>query len=486
MAAHLGRQALNPRMNLAMTAEPDTLIQAVSALRQGQLDAVSLTQHLLERIARHDKHINAFAVVDAEQAVAQARHADQQHQAGQASGLLHGVPLAHKDMFYRSGQVSRCGSHIRRDWVADTTAAVLHRLDQAGAVSLGRLNMSEFAVGPIGLNLHYGATRNPWHTDHVSGGSSSGPAAVVAAGFCYGALGSDTGASVRVPAAACGIVGLKTTRGLLSTFGAMPLSSTLDVIGPLTRTVADAALLMAVIASPNESAWNTGHPAFQALAPQAPDLNGLRLGIPESYFLEDLADDVATRFDDSLQVWRALGCTLVPVRTTVFAQAAKLYGTILGAEAAVLHRPWLQTRPGDYSPQVRARLRQGLQISQADYQAALTQAQQLQTRLQADVFAKVDALLAPVLRIPVPTIEAVDVGDGPDMAHVIDAFLGLTKPINVLGLPALSLPAGHTRNGLPTGIQLIGPAWSDAQLLTLGAHYERATQYDKRRPTLAA
>jgi aspartyl-tRNA(Asn)/glutamyl-tRNA(Gln) amidotransferase subunit A len=220
-----------------------TLSEVAAAIRRRDLSSTEATSHCLGQIAKRDQFINAFAAINEELAMHQARSADDALARGNTSQLLHGVPLAHKDMFYRFGDESACGSLIRRGWLAPATAEVLKRLDSAGSVTLGRLNMSEFALGPIGLNHHNGATRNPWNTDYVSGGSSSGPAAAVASGFCFGALGSDTGASIRVPAAACGLVGLKTTLGWISTAGTMPLSSSLDVIGPLGRSVADVALL---------------------------------------------------------------------------------------------------------------------------------------------------------------------------------------------------------------------------------------------------
>ncbi|MFD1332613.1 amidase, partial [Methylopila musalis] len=388
----------------------------------------------------------------------------------------------------RAGETSACGSAIRRDWTAPSTADALTRLDRAGAVTLGRLAMSEFAVGPIGLNAHNGPTRNPWNPAHVSGGSSSGPAAAVAARTAFGALGSDTGASIRVPSAACGVVGLKPSPGLISTAGSMPLSSSLDVVGPIARRVGDVALLTAVLARPvDPDLASPAHPAFldAAFAPVEPP-RGLRLGVPRGFFRDGLAPDVSERFEAAAAAFRDLGVTLVDVDDAAFAEAGPLYGAILGAEAASTHARLLRAEADAYSPQVRARLLAGLGVEPAAYAAALARRAPLLVAALSDVFARADLLLAPVLRDPVPTIAEVDVGDGPRMAEVVAGFLRLTNPMNVLGLPALSLPAGFTSNGLPCGVQLVGPPMSDILLLKTGRAYERAVGWTSLQPTAPA
>jgi aspartyl-tRNA(Asn)/glutamyl-tRNA(Gln) amidotransferase subunit A len=454
-----------------------TLSEVAIAIRGRALSSTEVTSHCLNLIAQRDRNINAFTAIDEERALLQARAADDDLASGNAQGLLHGVPLAHKDMFYRVGEESGCGSLIRRGWLAPVTADVLKRLDSAGSITLGRLNMSEFAVGPIGLNHHNGATRNPWNTGHVSGGSSSGPAAAVASGFCFGALGSDTGASIRVPAAACGLIGLKTTLGWISTAGAMPLSPSLDVIGPLARSVADVALLTGILAVPADGELTApANPAFLRIDGIVDDQRP-KIGIPATYFLDGLDREIEAKYDQARAVFVELGFELVSVDTSAFAEAAALYGDILGFEAAALHSRWLTSRPQDYSPQVRARLQQGQNVTGESYAAALAARQALLVRVLSDVFRNCDAVLAPVLSGPVPTVANSDVGDGPRMTEIVSSFLRLTKPINVLGLPALSLPAGFTENGLPSGIQLVGAPWSDPRLLAFGHAYEQATTW---------
>ena len=469
-----------------MTSVTDlSLIEVAASIRQGALSSEAVTKACLDRIARLNPAINAFIAIDAERALEHARAADARKAAGGSLGPLHGVPLAHKDMFYRAGEESTCGSIIRRGWKAPATADVLARLDRAGAITLGRLAMSEFAVGPIGLNAHYGPTRNPWNLAHVSGGSSSGPGAAVAAGLAFGALGSDTGASIRVPASACGVVGLKASAGLISTAGTMPLSSTLDVVGPIGRTVADVALLTSILAAPADQDLSTdAHPAFLAAATTTNPLNrNLRIGLPQNFFTDDLHPDVRDRFRELISILQGLGLATVEVDATPFAEGESLYGTIFGAEAAAFHSAFLQSRAADYSPQVRARLERGRTVLQQDYVAALARRSDLLRRTLNEVYDKVDVLIAPVLAAPPPTIAEVDVGDGERMIEVIRGFLRLTSPVNVLALPALSIPFGVAANGLPIGFQLIGTPWSDPDILRLGRAIEKAT--DWVRPSLS-
>ena len=455
----------------SLTELPLTAIAA--RIADGSVSSEAVTAGCLDRIERLDAGINAFQAVSAERALEQARAADTLRKTGRPLPLLHGVPLAHKDMFYRQGEESTCGSIIRRGWTAPVTADVLRRLDGAGAVTLGRLNMSEFAVGPIGLNAHYGPTRNPHNPDHVSGGSSSGPAAAVASAMCFGALGSDTGASIRIPAACCGIVGLKTSLGRISIAGTMPLSSTLDVVGPLARTVADAALLTAILAAPADPELETDAHA-ELLHALDGDLPEIRFGVPKGFLAESLHPDVERCLDNAIAVSKALGLAPQPVETSAFGDAFAIYRNIFGAEASAFHRHYLDIRPEDYSPQVRARLLAGRDVSTETYIGAMRERSALQQRVMCDVFSTVDVLIAPVLAIPVPAIAEVDVGDGPLMMEVISGFLRLTSGVNVLGLPALSIPVGLTGNGLPAAVQLIGPPWSEALLLRLGHAFEQA------------
>jgi aspartyl-tRNA(Asn)/glutamyl-tRNA(Gln) amidotransferase subunit A len=323
------------------------------------------------------------------------------------------------------------------------------------------------------LNAHHGAVRNPWNLERVSGGSSSGPGAAVAAGLCFGALGSDTGASIRVPAAACGVVGLKPTYGLVSRAGAMPLSHSLDVVGPIARTVADVALLASVIAGPDaDDPASLGSPAGLVPAVPPPLPTGMRVAVPTSFFTDDLDPECAEALAAAAEALRRLGCTLVMLPMAALAAATDLYPVILGAEAASLHAPWLRERAADYAPQVRGRLLAGLQIPAHDYVTALRARAGLLARLKTEVFAQADVILAPVWsRLPprIADVEAEDVGAA---AATVSGVLRATLPANVLGLPALSVPAGISSVGVPLAVQLIGRPWSEPMLLALGHAFE--------------
>ncbi len=450
-----------------------SLTEAAAALRSGAVTSQALTRDCLDRIGRDNPRLNAFIAFDGEAAMAQAQAADRARAGGQPLGPLHGVPLAHKDMFYRSGAETTCGSRIRTGWIAGSTATVLQKLDAAGAVTLGRLGMSEFAVGPLGLNAHFGAVRNPWNTERVSGGSSSGPGAAVASGLCYGALGSDTGASIRVPAAACGVAGLKPTYGLVSRAACMPLSHSLDVVGPLARTVADVALLTSVIAGP-DAADPASLASPPGLVPATPGAlpPGLRIGVPTSYFTDDLDPEMAALLAECHAKLAELGCTLVPIAIPAFREAAQIYGVILGGEASSIHGKWLRERPQDYAPQVRGRLLAGLQIPAADYVTALRARAGLLRRVLAEVFTQVDVIAAPIwCRLP-PRIADVESETVQQAARTVGGVLRATLPANVLGLPALALPTGMTSAGVPAGAQLIGRPWSEPLLLSLGHAYQ--------------
>ncbi|WPB57313.1 amidase [Xylophilus sp. GOD-11R] len=475
-----------------------TLVQAVEALRSGATTSVQLTQAAIARAEAHQETFNAFVRIDADAALAQAARCDEARARGEATGPLHGVPLAHKDMFHRAGQVSTCGSKLRRDWVAGTTAGVLQRLDAAGALQVGTLHMTEFAYGPTGQNAWLGDARNPWNREHLTGGSSSGSAVSVASGMVFGALGSDTGGSVRMPAALCGVTGMKTTPGLVSRAGCMPLSHTLDTIGPLTRTVQDNALMLSVIAG-----FDAADPAsidatrlpgvdldFVAAAERGrvQGLEGVRIGLPRGYFDRGLSPEVAGLVDAAAQVLRERGATLVPVDMPDLDAVNAAGNLITWAEAVALHAPWMRERAGEYGAQTRGRIESSLAASSQDYLDAKRHAGRALAAFVASVFGACDVLLAPALAFAVPRLDQVDVSGGDAMLHILDEITRLTRPANVLGLPALALPCGFTGGGastaptLPCGMQLIGRPFAESLLLQVGAGYQAATDWHRRLP----
>ena len=392
--------------------------------------------------------------------------------------------MAHKDMFYRAGRVSTCGSKIRADWVAPTTAAVLERLDAAGAIQIGNLNMTEFAYGPTGQNAYLGDARNPWNPDYITGGSSAGSAVAVAARVVYGALGSDTAGSVRMPAALCGVTGMKTTFGRVSRAGCMPLSQSLDTIGPLTRTVADNALLLSVLAGADARDGSTlgvpvpDYPAQAAVA----SVRGMRIGVARGFFDSQLDGEVARLLAAAAATLRELGADVVDVRMPDLDEVNAAGFLLTWGDVIGVHGAWMRERADDYTAQTRGRIEVTLAASAADYADAQRSRGRLLREFADTVFSRCDALIAPVLSFPVPKLSDVDVGGGPDMMRILDEITRLMRPVNVLGLPALALPCGFTRGNLPCGMQLIGRPFSEGLLYRAGAAYQGATDWHKRAP----
>jgi len=464
-----------------------SLAEAAEAIAARRISSCELLDACQARIERLQPLLNCFIGLDAERARRMAEAADAALARGDAVGPLHGVPLAHKDMYYRAGRVSTCGSRIRRDFVPDHTATVLERLDAAGALDLGGLNMAEFAVGPTGHNIHWGHCRNPWNPDHVTGGSSSGSGSAVAGRLVFGALGSDTGGSVRLPASMCGLVGIKPTQARVSRYGIMGLSFSLDNVGPLTRTVRDGARLLRVIAGHDpRDPTSSRLPVPDYEAGLELGVKGVRIGVPTNYYYDDAADEVRALMRASLDRLASLGAEIVELAMPDHDQLSNLAGVVLTAEAATLHGAWLRERPQDINPQMRARIEPGLAVPATHYLRALHVRDQVLARFIDQVFKRCDVLHAPSLKVPVPTITETDVGDGPQMGRTIGSLTHCTRTINYLGLPSVSVPAGFTANGMPSGFQLIGRPFAEAQILRVAAAYEAAADWVTRAPSLAA
>ena len=453
------------------------LVGVAAALRQGEIAAREAAETCLDRLESAQPRINAVIRFDRDSALAAADDADRALKDGRVLGPLHGVPLAHKDMFYRKGLVATCGSKIRRDFVADRTATVLERLDAAGALQLAALHMNEFAYGPSGHNPHFGDCCNPWSPAHITGGSSSGSGAAVAARLVYGALGSDTGGSVRVPAAACGVTGLKTTTGRVSRAGVMPLSFSLDTVGPLARTVRDCALLHERTAGHDPNDPTTADlPVGSPSAGLEQGVRGLRVAVPTTFFLDGMTAETSRLFDAVVDVYRKAGAEIVEVAPPGCDEMSALATVVLSVEAAALHVNWFRERKEEYSDVVRARLELGYHHPGTRYvEALILRAAHLEAFGKA-VFDNADAMLTPVLPVPLPTRAAT--GDGRATALLTRC----ARPINDLGLPALAVPAGFTEGGLPFGVQIVGRPFAEDLLLRIGRAYERETDWHQRRP----
>jgi aspartyl-tRNA(Asn)/glutamyl-tRNA(Gln) amidotransferase subunit A len=469
-----------------MSTEPAllSLTEAAQAIAQKRFSSREVTQSCLDRIAQWQPRLNAFMAIEAEAALAAADAADAALAKGNHHGVLHGVPLAHKDMYYDAGKVVTCGSLIRRDFVATTTSTALRRLKDAGTVRLGSLQMAEFAYGPTGHNSHYGAVHNPFAPDHITGGSSSGSGAAVAARLTFAALGSDTGGSIRMPAHFCGVTGLKTTVGRISRAGAMPLSQSLDTVGPLARTVEDCALLLGLMAGADpEDPTAIGGSLPDYMAAIRGPMKGLKIGVPTAFYIDDLDPEVARALDETITVLKREGAEIVHVELPDQRQLSAASQLVLAVEAAAFHKRWLIERPQDYGPQVLMRLQNGLAIPGVSYLEAMRwRGLALSAYLAAT--GGVDAVIAPVSPVAAPTIAESDVGNSPDAEAVIQRLTRFTRPVNYLGLPSLAIPSGFTRNGLPVGMQLIGRSFDEATLLRIGAAFQRATDFHSRVPKL--
>lgn len=455
-----------------------TLAEAAAAVRARSVSPVELTESLLERIARLDNQLRTYITVTPERALEQARAAEQAITRGEVTGPLHGVPLALKDLFDTAGVATTGGSGLLRDRVPDRDATVVTRLRQAGTVLLGKLNMHEFAYGVTTTNPHHGICRNPWNPEHIPGGSSGGSGAAVAARLCYGSLGSDTGGSIRIPAALCGITGLKPTYGRVSRAGVLPLSWTLDHVGPMTRTVTDAALLLQAIA---------GHDPADAASASVPvpdytvDLErgarGLRLGVPRGYFYDGAQPAVLSSIDAALDVYRSAGASIIEVAIPDLDLAGPAFAPLISVEAAACHLRNLRQRPEAYGDDVRLRLEQGALYPAVQY----VQAQQARQRVVAGFEAAmrdVDVLVTPAVPVTAPAIHTTVVATPNPLTRC-------TFPLDVCGFPAMSIPCGFDHAGLPVGLQLIGRPWDEATVLRAGRAYERETDWTFRRPPLA-
>jgi aspartyl-tRNA(Asn)/glutamyl-tRNA(Gln) amidotransferase subunit A len=453
------------------------------AIRRRKISSLEITKALLARIEKWQPTLNAFARIEAEDALKAAKAADRALVAGKAKGPLHGVPVAHKDMYYSKGKLAECGSKIRRGWIAPATATAVERLEAAGSFRLGALNMVEFAYGPTGHNVHTGNVCNPWDPACITGGSSSGSGSAVGARLVPAALGSDTGGSIRLPAHFCGVTGFKPSNNRVSRANAMPLSFTLDTVGPLAQTAEDCALIVSVIAGPDPLDPTTDRaPKWDARAAKRP-AKGLTIGVPKRFYVDDLEADVAKALEDTIAAFKALGAKVVQVELPDQVLVSSAAMIVLAVEAATYHAPWLRARPDDYGAQVRNRLQNGLAYSAVEYLEALRwRGPALAAHLAA--IGKCDALLAPVSRAVAPTIAETDIGGAGNAEAIIQAVTRFMRPINYLGLPALVVPAGQGQGGLPVGLQLIGRPFNDETVAALGIAFQSATDHHRRVPKL--
>ncbi|MBI3825822.1 MAG: amidase [Candidatus Rokubacteria bacterium] len=462
-------------------AVPDAAVpaRAASAPPPADLEARSVVARLdemLERIARLNPSLHAFITVDDEGARRRAGQLDAVPR--RRRGPLHGLPIAVKDLCHVPGLPTTCGTKIPHYFTAAAECTVVTRLVAAGAINLGKLNMVELALGAFGDNENYGHVDNPWKSGHSAGGSSSGSAAAVSAGLVFGAVGSDTGGSIRLPAACCGIVGLKPTYGRVSRAGAMPLSWSLDHLGPMTRTVRDAALLLGIMAGHDPRDPTSSHrPVPDYLAGIESGIAGLRIGRPENHYVEGLDRDVEIALDRALAELARLGATVTRLRVPD-PQPITDATTIIGrAESLVLHGAILRDRPDDLQPFTRERLAMGGSIPAYDYLQACRLRARLTREFLREVFAEVDLLVVPTTPEPAPSLIAALAGGPGEILQRSMRFARFTRPFNGLGLPVLALPCGFSREDLPLSMSIVGRPFDETTVLRAGYAYQQATQW---------
>jgi aspartyl-tRNA(Asn)/glutamyl-tRNA(Gln) amidotransferase subunit A len=448
---------------------------------------VDLVETMLARIERLNPQLNCFITVLASEAREEAAQAARSIARGKWRGPLHGIPVAIKDNIWTRAVRTTAGSKILADFIPQEDSEVVARLRQAGAIIIGKTNLHEFAYGVTCNNAHFGPVRNPWDLQRIPGGSSGGSAAALAAGLCCAAIGTDTGGSIRIPAACCGVLGLKPTFGRVSCYGALPLARSLDHVGPIARSAADAAILLSAIAG-----FDPRDPASRDVS--VPDFAGelrkpwrkMRLGWPRDFFFDRVDDEVRRAVDAARSVLEDLGARFEQVSLPSVADSLRPATHIALAEAFQYHRAagFYPARAADYSDEVRARLETGGRVTASDY----LDAREVQVRLRHEfdaAFEDVTAILAPTLPAAPPRIGDETVLTGGEPEDVRSAMLRFNRPSNLTGLPAISIPCGFTSAGLPIGLQIMGRAFDEVGLLRLAAAYERRTEWHRRRPPLA-
>lgn len=482
-----------------------TLQELADRIRSKEISPVEATEATLERIERLNPRLNAFITVMAEQAIKDARAATGEIVAGRYRGPLHGVPVAVKDLCETKGVRTTAAAKILADWVPDRDATVVRKLREAGAIIVGKTNLHELALGVTGNSPHFGAVHNPWDLDRIPGGSSSGSAAAVAAGLCFAAIGSDTGGSIRIPASLCGISGLKPTYGRVSLHGVLPLSWSLDHLGPMTRSVRDCATVLSAIAGQDPDDPSTAAapiedwagalrggvragetqdfvPKMSPLTAGRDDvpagLQRLRIGVPASYAYSQTELDVARPVRKAIKTLESLGATVEEIDLPVLQDLWGAAGLIVVTEGATYHRDNLEKRPQDFGDDVRGRLQAGLGQKAVDYVRALRFMEYVRRTCDQTLFAGIDLLAMPSTRSAAVTIEG-SVSDDPT--------LGLTRfssPFDLTGQPAISVPGGFTDGGLPVGLQLVGRRFDEATVLLAAHAFEIASGESRRHPTL--
>lgn len=461
-----------------------SIAQIAAQIRKGDISPVELIEGTLEAIDQCEPQLNAFITVFHDESLERARQAETEIRDGTDLGPLHGMPIALKDIIYVQGTHSTAGSNFFSHESPRFDAALVSRLRDAGAVIIGKTNLHEFAFGVTTENPHFGATANPWDTSRVPGGSSGGSAAAVVAGCCAGALGSDTGGSIRIPAAVCGHVGLKPTFGRVSVYGVLELAQSLDTVGPMCRYVHDAALMMNTLAGYDpRDVHSENQPVLDYTEGLEQPIRGRRAGIPKQHFFDNVDPEVERLVREAIKVLEELGVDIVELDLPSAEAGHEVTLTLLTAEAGQFHQERLATHREDYGVDVRELLEDGLALSATDYVKAV-RVREVARREFSEAFGAVDCILSPTAPVPAPLRSTHDLSGGSESNRIRPRLTRNTRLINLLGLPSISVPCGFAQventdseEGLPVGLQISGPWWSEKTLLHIAHAYECATSW---------
>ena len=452
------------------------ILETAEQLHQGSISPVELTTDCLARIERLNPRLNAFITVIAASALAEAGQAEAEIRRGEWRGPLHGIPFALKDLIDTAGTRTTAASSLFKDRIPGEDAEIVRRLKAAGAVLLGKQNLHEFAYGGSSMVSYFGEVRNAWDPEHIAGGSSGGSATSVAARLCYGAIGTDTAGSIREPAALCGVVGLKPSYGRVSARGVIPLSLSLDHVGPIARTVADAAVILQAIAGFDANDKTSADvPVEDYVRGLRENLKPLRIGVPRKFFYQDLDAEVRSATDEALATLATMGAEMRDIELPVPTDR-----TLQSAESYAYHAEFIARSPERYQPETLRRIRTGQNVSEEDLLECRRELERARYNVAA-TFKNVDLIVTPTTPIPAPALA--ELKQNSDLLRPRELLLlRNTRPINVWGLPAISIPGGFTDAGLPIGLQIIGRHWGEAKVLQVAWAFEQATPWHKREP----
>ena len=461
-----------------------SLVELAGRIKARKVSSAELVQATLTRIDQLNPRLNCYITVMRDSALKDAQATDDEIRQGKYRGVLHGIPISLKDIFATKGVRTTAGSKVLRDWVPDYDAMIVTRLRRAGAVLIAKANQHEWSYGVTSNNPHFGPVRNPWNTQLLPGGSSGGSAAAVAADLCVASIGSDTGGSIRIPSSACGVTGLKPTYGRISRFGAVPLAWSMDHVGPIAKTAADAAVLLSVLAGADANDPTCSEkpvPDYSKALPERTE--GLRIGWPQRYFFKNVDAEIQGAIETAMAVWEKLGARRVPVDLSHLDLCPGAAAHITLAEAASYHEPHFRKAPDDYGEEPRRKVEAGFYLLASDY----VKSQRARTLLQntfAGAFERVDVIVAPTLPAFPPRVEEEWVQSGNLREHIIDAYTRLNIPADLTGHPAISIPCGFSAAGLPIGLQLMGKPFDEITLLRAAHAYQTRTDWHLRNPHL--